>query len=70
MIGEIELKPCPFCGGKAVLRTWIYSFRGGTNYVVQCNDCNATVPIWFETAEESVRQWNRRAENANKEGSV
>lgn len=48
-----ELKPCPFCGGKAELRgneqmSW-----------VSCTNCIADMEImWSE--EISVKSWNRR----------
>lgn len=57
----IELKPCPFCGGKNVYI--------GKNYLAQhfvrCPDCGAVV--WGRDSEEEISEkdaakaWNRRA---------
>lgn len=49
---ETELKPCPFCGGKAELSNY-------THYWIGCKDC------WVETKcykskEEAIEAWNRR----------
>lgn len=65
-----ELKPCPFCGGKAKL----FSAKanvGGSRFVywVECNlegvitRCACIPKTWkCDTAEEAIEIWNRRAE--------
>lgn len=50
-----ELKPCPFCGGKAECFTvnsasWVY-----------CTDCRCETWV-CDTPEEAIAAWNRRAE--------
>ena len=52
----IELKPCPFCGGKAEVREYIAI----TDYVfVICRNCGACVgPYGIE--EKATENWNRR----------
>lgn len=58
----MELKPCPFCGGKA---KWRYSKPCGW---IQCKKCGATsVPVAdsYEEAdgkEVAIAAWNRRAD--------
>jgi len=58
---EIKLKPCPFCGGTAILRC------GGVYYDVECesqNDCLVRpITDGFSTAREAIEAWNRRADN-------
>lgn len=65
-----ELKPCPFCGGKASListaRPGSMSGDIGTQSTIVCqnNECGAKIVKWAleqTWAEESaVRAWSRR----------
>ena len=51
------LKPCPFCGSKAVGAV----DDNYSNYWVQCTDCFAQSDAFF-TKEDAVKAWNARAE--------
>ena len=59
-----ELKPCPFCGGGALINQFCngwdsYSFR------VSCRrayECGAT-QLWFDTEAEAIEAWNRRSDS-------
>lgn len=59
-MSDIELKPCPFCGGKAEVFVANYSKR----VTVWCAnpDCGVK-PFTMYTTElaESIKAWNRRA---------
>lgn len=55
-----KLKPCPFCGGKAALKTM------GNGYYVDCaleKEFCAVIPsTWsYQTAEDAIEAWNARA---------
>ena len=64
MSNNIELKPCPFCGGEAFLnfdpeavedtfgRKWAFN--------VFCGNCCATTGICW-SKEQAIEAWNRRA---------
>jgi len=61
-----ELKPCPFCGGKAHIVSETLLDEIGRFYSVKCSKCGAksgekfandTCPLFFEEVRE---QWNRR----------
>ena len=59
-----ELKPCPFCGGKAELVN--YGLTGKLK-VVQCSDCGARTRIQanvfdpdIKRGESIIEAWNRR----------
>ena len=62
-----ELKPCPFCGGKAELsHTDITSEYGRTSFVF-CTKCTASgrmisVSPKYCSDECAIEAWNRRAE--------
>ncbi len=61
-----ELKPCPFCGGEALL---LGSYERG--YFVECNDCFAkTSNFGSEGKAESIVAWNTRAERTCKRVDV
>ena len=57
-----ELRPCPFCGGKA----WIINFPLSNTYEVRCIDCN--MASWalltrrgkYDTAEEAWAEFDRK----------
>ena len=55
MRGEIELKPCPFCGGEAALR----NFERVSWYVV-CKNCDARIDS-DASRDEAIDMWTRRA---------
>lgn len=63
----IELKPCPFCGGKAVIVCFDMTDENGDDhetYSAECRGCGICTPFTYrENAEEL---WNRRAEDENK----
>lgn len=58
------LKPCPFCGGEALMHTELWKGKPFAYYVM-CMDCSAAHP-YSETKEEAVTLWNRR--NSEKKG--
>ena len=60
MSGEVRLKPCPFCGGKADYQAY------RTGQYVQCRKCKATSDIfnhndfWEINRIAAAEAWNRR----------
>ena len=66
-----DLKPCPFCGGQAMLIT---SPSLGIVYI-QCKSCTAMVgrkrkivssmigSEFFTSKEKAIEAWNRRADD-------
>lgn len=68
----MELKPCPFCGGKVKIRggqedwtpTWYDPDSGGDPYFITC-DCGCTFEIGYCEAQDIAEAWNRRAEDGD-----
>ena len=56
-----ELKPCPFCGGKAITERWA---SGGIMYMVTCGNPDCDVPAEGYPSGRNLiavrEQWNRR----------
>jgi hypothetical protein len=50
-----NLRPCPFCGGRAVLEQ-------GPTARVQCDDCHCGTSRWGK-AEWAAERWNTRPDN-------
>jgi Lar family restriction alleviation protein len=61
---ENDLKPCPFCGGKATLLGVVDEIRGGKHFVSCFNrSCKVTVETEFcETEKKAIAAWNKRKE--------
>jgi Lar family restriction alleviation protein len=65
-----ELKPCPFCGGKARLGTWVSGHTPPEKtWLVQCSDlgCYARVGTTEEDKEDAITNWNTRASSSRAE---
>jgi Lar family restriction alleviation protein len=58
-ITPAELKPCPFCGGKAVAYKEPSSLPLTIRYKAICEDCSGQ--MYRGTMNEVVKAWNRRA---------
>ena len=71
-MSKCELKPCPFCGGEAMLyhQSSKYTDHDG-NYVYCFNGCGCRTKLFIcyegtgkthkETEQEAINAWNRRA---------
>ena len=67
MTDEIELKPCPFCGGKAI----ISSSTQDNRFFARCTRCAASIGVilyngWrptFNGREDAADAWNNRIES-------
>lgn len=59
-MADVELKPCPFCGGK--VKKAIGPYKGTVLFV--CNECGADVCFYgAEYEPKATNAWNRRADN-------
>ena len=56
-----ELKPCPFCGGKAEIheRACYFGCAFKMYYAIECCDCLCEIGD-LETETDVVIAWNRR----------
>ena len=52
----IELKPCPFCGGKVRLST----ADRGASFAVWCGGCGGTDGGEYLSKESAIKHWNHR----------
>ena len=73
----MELKPCPFCGGKPYLEKSSRAFLGGESQrvsYVRCTKCEARSPkipisryghscYSIDAQNAAAEAWNRRADN-------
>ena len=62
-MGDMELKPCPFCGGEA--HAALAAYASGATAHALCDGCGAAV-LGYGRGERGLRdaaeRWNRRAE--------
>lgn len=54
-----ELKPCPFCGGKLILRGKEERRAGIVEYYVYCYDCNCST-AGYRLMKGAFSAWNMR----------
>ena len=67
-MSDMELKPCPFCGGEAVINEippHKHTFVNmpdceGFTYI-ECTGCGCT--IGADTTQQAIEAWNRRADD-------
>ena len=63
---DVELKPCPFCGCKAIMfnsgNTWPVVFYR----VITTNNC-CMQSKFYNTPKEAAEEWNRRVERIEKD---
>lgn len=62
-----KLKPCPFCGGRAVMVEGKYQAPG--KFSATCGVCFCSSP-WETSEENAVHTWNRRVERQKKAPST
>lgn len=74
MENKIELKPCPFCGEKARIKSAKYNTLGiyGDSttqkqwWAIECHECKISQPIrYYFSKSEAAEAWNRRAEQTD-----
>lgn len=53
-MSEMKLKPCPFCGGNAILNSL------GFSHSVYCKDCGANMHGVMDDEKDIVEVWNTR----------
>lgn len=58
-----KLKPCPFCGGKAVRLNFLD--RELMRTMFGCRKCHTTVQFARTTEAEAIEAWNTRADLSN-----
>ena len=56
------LKPCPFCGGEAVLED-LGRYETNGRYFVRCSKCEIAQENLWATKQTAVKRWNRRVNN-------
>jgi Lar family restriction alleviation protein len=59
-----KLKPCPFCGGKALLGFSRDEFLNERHFVICENviECGCLTQ-YCNNKDNAIKRWNRRAEN-------
>lgn len=58
-----ELKPCPFCGDRAMLLSNNETFGFPKRFFVACAECGIETPRIFITPQQAIAAWNRREED-------
>lgn len=67
MIGNIKLKPCPFCGGKAVIIAQPRKLSLDTMFEAVCESCSASTLRQYDRIN-AIKRWNARENSDNIHG--
>ena len=59
--GSRELKPCPFCGGRANVYVYTNEVDFVTKWSVGCGDCSCDMDVCEDTPADAAVEWNTRA---------
>ena len=51
-----ELKPCPFCGGEAI----VYRHESRRSYVASCKTCQ--IFMYWGSKKLAIEHWNKRSD--------
>ena len=57
----LELKPCPFCGGEAVINP-VFDLHV---YFVHCKNCDCAIGRFYRDKCDAIEAWNRRVNDEN-----
>lgn len=57
---KMELKKCPFCGGK-INKSCLAQGSVGKVYYVICKSCKAEGPVSMYGDDAAIKAWNTRA---------
>jgi len=63
-----ELKPCPFCGGEAILKRYVNGFNVWSE--IMCDRCGVrqdSIVVGYYNDDEAAEAWNRRAGEKNED---
>ena len=60
-----DLKPCPYCGGKAVIREEMGYIYIDALHKKECVICPSTWTMSSKHVRKHKKAWNRRADNVN-----
>lgn len=65
-IPNVPLKPCPFCGGEAVMKA-VRHVPHGYEYTPMCQvkSCAGRIAKKWLRKQDAIQAWNRRAGNEN-----
>ena len=61
---KYNLKPCPFCGGQAIVQEMRYSMLQSEDFV-KCINCGAESSRYYDDIHSSIKAWNRRVNDEN-----
>lgn len=59
---DVNLKPCPICGGEAYITKWLHGFWPTAKHRPPCplNDMRLPECVAYVTENDAARAWNMR----------
>lgn len=68
---EVELKACPFCGGRAYIAETMNDFHIDCEHTANCiGHCSTWLTHGSQSLDEQIRKWNARDEKIIEEDKL
>lgn len=56
---ELDINPCPRCGGEAMVEKMGETLSGEYWVVVRCNECGYSDGWFYNDIETAIKEWNK-----------
>lgn len=56
---ELDINPCPRCGGKVVIEKTGETVSGEYWFILRCEECGYSDKRFYNNIETAIKEWNK-----------